>query len=209
MLTTLIAAGCAAAMVAAAVLVVRLRHTRWMPSPLTGDERFRERLALTTSRAGGMLAGACIAGVLTIGAGLLVRPLGLLDAANRDFTLVGPAGLAVALCLGTLALFGATFGVLVDHLAVRWPRPGWSPSGLVSVFPFAALLPVPPVFVGAVISVLVRTLVWRRTSRTAIDATMPAGAAFPGSRGGRLLVLARGALGVASVTLAAGQILVL
>jgi hypothetical protein len=199
--------GCAAAMVAAAVLAVRLRHTRRTPSPLSGSEPFGERLAVTVSRTGGMLIGAYLAGVLTIGAGgrlmmrvlaatssddvqglqteadetigevsvggslflivgigmgaavvglalftmlrrwlpdrslaaglvgvaigagLLVRPVGLLTSANRDFTLVAPVALAVALCLATFVLFGATFGVLVDHLASRWPRPGGAPRG--------------------------------------------------------------------------------
>ena len=214
--------GCAAAMVAAAVLAVRLRNTRRTPSPLSGSEPFGERLAVTVSRTGGMLVGAYLGGVLTIGAGarlmmrvlavtssddvqglqteadetigevsvggslflivvvgigaavvglalflllrrwlpdrslaaglvgvaigsgLLVRPAGLLSSANSDFTLVAPVALAVALCLATFVLFGATFGVLVDRFAPRWPRPGWSPQGVVSVLPFALLLPVTP-----------------------------------------------------------------
>src|SRR5918995_1565686 len=69
--------GCAAAMVVAAVLAVRLRHTRRTPSPLSGSEPFGERLAVTVCRAGGMLIGAYLAGVLTIGAGgrLMMRVL--------------------------------------------------------------------------------------------------------------------------------------
>ena len=202
MLKTGVTLGCAAAMIVATVLVVRLRDTRRTPSPLAGNEPFGERLAITVSRTGGMLVGAYLAGVLTIGAGarlmmrvlaatssddvqgrlteadevignvsfggslflivivgmgtavvglapyatlrrwlpdrslaagligvaigagLLVRPAGLLTADNRDFTLVAPVALAVAFCLAMLALFGATFGVLVDRLAPRWPRPG-------------------------------------------------------------------------------------
>jgi hypothetical protein len=219
MLRVGITIGCAGAMVAAAVLAVGLRHTRRTPSPLAGSEPFRERLAVTVSRAGGMLIGAYLGGVLTIGAGgrlmmrvlaatssddvqgqlteadeiigevsvggsvflivvvgigasvvglafflvlrrwlpdrslaaglvgvaigagVVVRPSGLLSSANRDFTLISPVALAVALCLVTLVLFGATFGVLVDRLATSWPRPGWSPRGAVSVLPFAMLLP--------------------------------------------------------------------
>ena len=218
--------GCAAAMMVAAVLAVRLRHTRRTPSPLSGSEPFGERLAITAGRTGGMLVGAFLAGVLTIGAGgrlmmrvlaatssddvqglrteadeivgdvsvggsmflivivgigaalvglalfsmlrrwlpdrslaaglvgvaigagLLVRPVGLLTSANSDFTLVAPVALAVALCLATLALFGATFGVLVDCLAPRWPRPGWNPRGVVSVLPFAVLLSVTATLCG-------------------------------------------------------------
>ena len=65
-----------------------------------------------------------VAGLLgvAIGAGLLVRPAGLLSSGNSDFTLLTPVPLAVAFCLATLVLFGATFGVLVDRLAPCWPR---------------------------------------------------------------------------------------
>ena len=176
--------GCAVAMVVAAVLAVRLRHTRRTPSPLSGREPFGERLAVTVSRAGGMLLGAFLAGVLTIGAGgrlmmrvlaatssddvqglrteadeivgevsvggsmflivvvgigaavvglalfsalrrwlpdrslaaglvgvsigagLLVRPAGLLSSTNSDFTLLTPVALAVAFCLATLCSSG-------------------------------------------------------------------------------------------------------
>ena len=228
--------GCAAAMIVAAVLTVRLRHTRRTPSPLSGTEPFGERLSVTVSRTGGMLIGAFVSGVVTIGAGsrlmmrilattsssdvqglrteadeivgevsvggsvflivivgigaglvglglfsmlrrwlpdqslaagllgvaigagLLVRPVGLLTAANSDFTLVAPVALAVALCIAILVLFGATFGVLVDHLAPRWPRPGWSARGVVSVLPFAVLLPAPTLFVAVAIGVLAGTL---------------------------------------------------
>ena len=237
--------GCAVAMVVAAVLAVRLRHTRRTPSPLSGREPFGERLAVTVSRAGGMLLGALLAGVLTIGAGgrlmmrvlaatssddvqglrteadeivgevsvggsmflivgvgigaavvglalfsalrrwlpdrslaaglvgvsigagLLVRPAGLLSSTNSDFTLLTPVALAVAFCLATLVLFGATFGVLVDHLAARWPRPGWSVQGVVSVLPFAVLLPSPPLFVAAMLGVLAGTVASRLRSSAA------------------------------------------
>jgi hypothetical protein len=65
------------------VLTIRLRHTRRTPSGLSGSEPFGERLAVTVSRAGGMLVGAYLAGVLTIGAGgrLMMRV---------NFTLVAP-----------------------------------------------------------------------------------------------------------------------
>src|SRR3954471_11589349 len=61
---------CAAAMIVAAVLAFRLRRTEWTASPLSGAEPFGERLAVTVGRTGGMLAGAYLAGVLTIGAGI-------------------------------------------------------------------------------------------------------------------------------------------
>jgi len=277
--------GCVAAMIAAAVLAVRLRHTRRSPSPLSGSEPFGERLAVTVSRTGGMLLGAYLGGLLTIGAGgrlmmrviaatssdavqgqlteadeiigevslggsiflilvvgigasvvglaffaalrrwlpdqsvtaglvgvaigagLLVRPSDLLSSSNRDFTLVSPVVLAVALCLVTLVLFGATFGVLVDRLAGSWPRPGWSPRGAVSVLPFAVLLLTPPLFVGAVVGVLAGTMApTRRSPGTREHAARPDGA---GARSGRILVLALGGLGGLSIVVAAGQVLTL
>ena len=279
--------GCAAAMVAAAVLAVRLRHTRRTPSPLSGSEPFGQRLAVTVSRAGGMLIGALLAGVLTIGAGgrlmmrvlaatssddvqglrteadeivgsvsvdgsvflivivgigaavvglalfsmlrrwlpdrslaaglvgvaigagALVRPVGLLASANSDFTLVAPVALAVTLCLATLVLFGATFGVLVDRLAARWPRPGWSPRGVVSVLPFAVLLLSPPIFVAAVIGVLAGTVAPRLRSRAARDHPVRPDGDGVHSRLGRILVMALGGLGSLSIVVAAGQVLAL
>ena len=279
--------GCAAAMVAAAVLAVRLRHTRRTPSPLSGSEPFGERLAVTVSRAGGMLIGAYLGGLLTIGAGgrlmmrvlaatssddvqglrteadeivgdvsvggsvflivvvgigaavvglaffsmlrrwlpdrslaaglvgvaigagLLVRPAGLLSSANSDFTLLAPVALAVALCLTTLVLFGSTFGVLVDHLAPRWPRPGWSPQGVVSVLPFAVLLPAPPLFVAAVIGVLAGTVASRLRSPAARDHSVRPDVEGAGARLGRILVMALGGVGSLSIVVAAGQVLAL
>lgn len=287
MLKTGVTIGCAAAMIAAAVLTFRLRHTRRTPSPLSGTEPFRERLAVTVSRAGGMLIGAFLSGVLTIGAGsrlmmrvlaatsssevqglqteadetvgkvsgggsaflivivgigaalvglalfsmlrrwfpdqslaaglvgvaigagLLVRPVGLLTSANSDFTLVAPAALAVALCLATLMLFGATFGVLVDRLAPRWPRPGWSPLGVVSVLPFAVLLLAPPTFIAAVIGTLAGTVAPRLRSLAAQDHPVQPNAEGAGTRRGRILVMALGALGSLSIVVAAGQVLAL
>jgi len=271
--------GCATAMIAATVLVIRLRHTHRTPSPLSGSEPFGERLAVTLSRTGGMLAGGYLAGVLTIGAGirlmmrvlaatspddvqgrrteadevvgevsvggsfflvvvvgigaavvglalyatlrrwlperslaaglvgvaigagLFVRPVGLLTSANSDFTLVAPVALAVALCLATLVLFGATFGVLVDHLAPRWPRPRWSPWGVASLLPFVVLLPAPPVFAGAVIGVLAGTLVPALRHRAAADR--------PDMRAGRIAVMVGGGLGSLWVLVTAGQVLTL
>lgn len=279
--------GCAAAMIAAAVLAVRLRHTRRTPSPLSGREPFGERLAVTVGRAGGMLIGAFLSGVLTIGAGgrlmmrvlaatssddvqglrteadeivghvsvggsvflivivgigaavvglalfsvlrrwlpdrslaaglvgvaigagLLVRPVGLLTSANSDFTLVAPVALAVAFCLATLVLFGATFGVLVDRLAPRWPRPGWNPRGVVSVLPFAVLLSAPPLFVATVIGVLTGTVAPRLRSPVARDHYVLPDVEGAATRLGRILVMALGGLGSLSIVVAAGQVLAL
>ena len=279
--------GCAAAMMVAAVLAVRLRHTQRTPSPLSGSEPFGERLAITAGRTGGMLFGAFLAGVLTIGAGgrlmmrvlaatssddvqglrteadeivgevsvggsmflvvivgigaalvglaifsmlrrwlpdrslaaglvgvaigagLFVRPVGLLTSANSDFTLVAPVALAVALCLATLALFGATFGVLVDCLAPRWPRPGWNPRGLVSVLPFAVLLTAPLFFGAAVIGVLAGTVAPRLRSAADRDHSVRPSVEGAGVRLGRILVMALGVLGSLSIVVAAGQVLAL
>jgi hypothetical protein len=279
--------GCAAAMLAAALLAFRLRSTRRAPSPLSGDEPFGERLAVTTSRAGGMLIGAYLAGLLTvgaggrlmmrvlaatssddvqglqteadetigevsvggsmfliigiglgagvvglalftmlrrwlpdrslaagwigvaIGAGLLVRPAGIISSSNRDFTIVAPVALAVALCLAMFVLFGATFGVLVDHLAPRWPRPGWSPRGVASILPFVMLLLSPPLLVAAVIGVLVGTAATKVRSPAARDRSVRSDVDGAGVRRGRILVTALGVLGGVSVVVAAGQVLAL
>jgi hypothetical protein len=279
--------GCAAAMIVAAVLAVQLRHTRRTPSPLSGSEPFGERFAVTVGRTGGMLFGASLAGVLTIGAGsrlmmrvlaatssddvqglrteadeiignvsvggsvfliaivgigaalvglalfsllrrwlpdrslaaglvgvaigagLLVRPLGLLTSANSDFTLVAPVALAVALCLATLVLFGATFGVLVDYLAPRWPKPGWGPRGVVSVLPFAVLLPAPPLFVALAISVLAGTVAPRLRRRAEQDDSLRPQVDRADVSLGRILVIALGGLGSLSIVVAAGQVLAL
>ena len=279
--------GCAVAMVVAAVLAVRLRHTRRTPSPLSGREPFGERLAVTVSRAGGMLLGALLAGVLTIGAGgrlmmrvlaatssddvqglqteadeivgevsvggsmflivgvgigaavvglalfsalrrwlpdrslaaglvgvsigagLLVRPAGLLSSTNSDFTLLTPVALAVAFCLATLALFGATFGVLVDRLAARWPQPGWSVQGVVSVLPFAVLLLSPPLFVAAMLGVLAGTVGSRVRSSAARGHSVQLDVEGADKRFGRIVVLGLGGLGSLSIVVAVGQVLAL
>jgi hypothetical protein len=144
-----------------------------------------------------------------IGSGLLVRPTGLVTPANRDFTLIAPVALAVAFCLVTLVLFGATFGVLVDRLAPRWPRPGWNPKGVVSVLPFAVLLSAPPLFVGAVIGVLAGTFASRLRYLAAPDHAVRPDGEGADTRFGRNLVMALGGLGSLWVVVTAGQVLAL
>jgi len=285
MLKVGITVGCAAAMVVASALAIRLRDTRRTSALLSGREPFGECLAITMGRVGGMLIGAYLAGVLTIGAGIrlmmrvlaatssddvqgarteadeivgnvsvggslflivivgigaavvglalfsilrrwlpdrslaagligvaigagvVVRPVGLLTSSNSDFRLVAPAALAVAFCVATLVLFGATFGVLVDRLAPLWPRPGWSLRGVVSVLPFVALLPAPPIFVAAVIAVLVGTFAPRlRSPAVRVHSVRPNGEASS-ARLGRVLVMALGGVGGLSILVAAGQVL--
>lgn len=270
-------------MIVAAVVAVRLRHTRRTPSPLDGSEPFGERLAVTTGRAGGMILGASLAGALAIGAGgrlmmrilaatssddvqglrteadevigdvsaggttflvlalgigagtaglvlflglrrwlpersliagligvgigagLLCRPSGLLASDNTDFELVEPVALAVGFSLAIIVLFGATFGVLVDHLAPRWPRPGRSLRGVISLLPFGLLLPAPPLFVVAWIAVFVGTFAPRVRGASAGDGSERRTAdrrVTPGSA----IVAVLGALGGLSVVVAAGQV---
>jgi len=144
---------------------------------------------------------------VAIGAGLLVRPTDFLAPDNRDFTVLDPVVLAVALCVGILVLFGATVGVLVDHLAPRWPRPGWSARGIASVLPFAVLVLSPPLFVVTGMAVLIGAVAPRARSRG-----RQGGASSNqdeiASRLASAAVTAAGALGAISVLAAAGQILV-
>ena len=277
--------GCAAAVLTALTLVIRLRHTRRTPSQLTGREPFAERLAVTVGRAGGMLAGAYLGGILAIGAGgrlmmrvlastspdevqglrtdaeetigdvtldgsmflivvlgigagvaglaifaalrrwlpdrslaagllgvaigagILVRPSGLISSDNGDFVLLDPLALAVALCLAMVVLFGATVGVLVDHLGPRWPRPGWSPRGIASLLPFAVLALSPPLLIAASVGVLVGVVAPQLRGALGGDASSSGRAA--GSRPARTAVAAIGVLGWASVFVAAGEVLTL
>lgn len=287
MLKVAVTVGCALALALAAAIVFRLRDTQRTPSPLLGDEPFRERLATTIGRTGGMLVGAYLAGVLTvgpgvrlmmrllavtssddvqgqlteagevvgqvsfggsmflivivgigaslaglalfsvlrrwlprrsvvagltgaaIGSGLLVRPVGLISSTNRDFELVAPAALAVALCLATLVLFGATFGVLVDHLAPRWPVPGWNPRGVLSLAPFAMLVPAPPFFAVTVAAVLTSTIASKLRSPATPKGTGHQATEGAEIRWGRAIVTGLGVVGSLSLVTAAGQVLAL
>lgn len=285
MLKVGVTVGCAVAMLVAAVLAFRLRRTLRSRSPLSGSEPFGERLAVTVGRTGGMLVGAYLAGVLTIGAGLrlmmrvlaatssddaqgrltdadeivgkvsvdgslfliivgglgagvvglalfavlrrwlpdrslvagligaaigggaIVRPVGLLTPDNDDFSLVAPVALAVAFSIATLVLFGATFGVLVDHLAPRWPRPGRSIRGVVSVLPFIALLLSPSVLAAVVIVLLAGTLARPLRSTAEGDHAMRRTGRGSSARFGRIAVMALGGVGSISILVAAGQVL--
>ena len=287
MLKVVVTVACVAAMLVAAALAVWLRDTRRTPSPLSGSEPFRERLAVTVARTGGMLTGAYLAGLLALGAGVrllmrvlaatssdeaqgrftdadevvgevsaggsiflilfvglgiaviglaifaglrrwlpdsslaagmigvaigagaLVRPTGLLDASNSDFELVTPVILAIAITLATFVLFGATFGVLVDYLAPRWPRPGRSIRGVASVIPLAMLLPSPPIFVAMAVAVLGATFVPRLRLRAQRDHSAPTTVLGVRNRVGRVLVATLGGVGGLSVLVAVVQILTL
>ena len=287
MLKVAVTVGCALALALAAAIVFRLRKTQRTPSPLLGNEPFRQRLATTIGRTGGMLVGAYLAGVLTvgpglrlmmrflavtssdgvqgqlteanevigkvsfgggmfliviagigtslaglalfsllrrwlpqrsvvagllgvaIGSGLLVRPAGLISSANRDFELVAPAALAVALCLATLVLFGATFGVLVDYLAPVWPVPGWNPLGVLSLAPFAMLLPAPSFFAVTVLAVLGATFASKLRSPTTPEGTGQQPTEGADIRWGRTIVTGLGVIGSLSLVTAAGQVLAL
>jgi hypothetical protein len=146
---------------------------------------------------------------VAIGAGAVVRPVGLLTSGNSDFTLVAPVALAVAFCLVTLVLFGATFGVLVDRLAPIWPRPGWSPRGVVSVLPFLLLMPAPPVFAVTMIVVLGVAFASRQTLGAGQDHSVPRDTEGRRVRRGRTLVMTLGVLGSLSILIATGQVLAL
>jgi hypothetical protein len=151
------------------------------------------------------------AGVIgsAIGAGLLVRPSGLVSADNVDFTILEPTALGLGMCLVIIVLFGATFGVLVDRLAPRWPRPGWSLRGIASILPFAVLLLSPPLLLAALAGVFFGTVAPTLPRSVASQGQLPVGAESGGARFGAVAVVAAGALGGVSVLVAAGQVLVL
>ncbi|MEO7573729.1 MAG: hypothetical protein ABIX10_14965 [Acidimicrobiales bacterium] len=88
-----------------------------------------------------MTAGLVVGG---IGAGLLARPTGLLNPENRDFDILTPTWLAVALALALLVTFALLAAVLVDRWGAGWPRPGRSPKGVAAVLPLVPLLLAPP-----------------------------------------------------------------
>lgn len=131
-----------------------------------------------------------LAGLVTggIGAGLLARPSGLLDPENRDFAILDPVWLAVALALGlvlTVSLLGA---VLMDRWAARWPLPGRSVAGVFGLAPLLPLLLVPPAALAVVGVIALRTGgigIHGPPGRSVLD------------RGPRVLVAAAGALGAA------------
>ena len=150
-----------------------------------------------------------IAGLVgvAIGAGVLVRPSGLISSESVDFALVDPVVLAVAMGVAMVVLYGATVGVLVDYLAPRWPQPGWSPRGIFSVLPFAALVLSPPLFIAAGIAVLIGSVIPKLRPAAGPDAR-PSDHAVT-SRLTRAAVAAAGALGAASVLVAAVQVLAL
>ncbi len=100
-----------------------------------------------------------VAGIVAaaLGGGALARAIGLVDAGNRDFRLLGPAWLAVLLCVGVVVLGSLTIAVLVDRWVVRWPTPSWSVSGLAGLVPLAvfAVPFIAPLGVGLIVQALV------------------------------------------------------
>lgn len=113
------------------------------------------------------MAGVVMAAVAT---GMLARPSGLVDPHNRDFVILSPAWLALLMSAAVVLAFGVSFAVLADRWAARWPVPGPTIRGALSVLPFFAVLAlsltigVPAVVLVAVVSVVA----WRqgRSTRT-------------------------------------------
>jgi hypothetical protein len=99
-----------------------------------------------------LVAGLAMAG---IGGALLARPSGLLEPSNADYEILTPTWLALVLGAVTILTFGLTAAVLIDRWAARWPVPGWSPKGVLSLLPLLPLLPLvsPAAVVAAAIGV--------------------------------------------------------
>ena len=144
---------------------------------------------------------------VAIGAGVLVRPAGLITTDNDDFTLLQPVALAVMLVIGMIVLFGASFGVLVDRLAPRWPQPAWSLRGMLSLVPFAVLVLSPPLLLGVVVGVLFGVFAPAFSRAGAPSSRGPRRSDGTTTRIAKAAVLATGALGIVSVAVAAEQVL--
>lgn len=107
------------------------------------------------------MAGLILTG---IGAGLLARPVGLIDPDNRDFLILSPVWLAVLIAGLILLLHGVTFAVLADRWANRWPtiertwRGVLAAAPAVVVFGFGAALLIP----AAIMAAEICYVAWRR-----------------------------------------------
>ena len=158
MLRSGVTTGCAAAMVMALFLAVRLRHTRRTPSPLTGTEPFGERLSVTVGRAAGMLLGASLAGLLTIGAGsrLMMRVLaitspdrvqGLRTEADEVIGRVSTGGTTFLIVVAGIGAGAA--GLVLFLVLRRWLPDRSLIAGLVGVAIGAGLLVRPLGFIAS------------------------------------------------------------
>jgi hypothetical protein len=114
-----------------------------------------------------VVAGVLMAG---IGGALLARPSGLLEPSNADYDILEPTWLALVLGAMVILTFGLAAAVLIDRWAARWPLPGWSPRGVLSLAPLAPLLLVvtPGILIAAAIAItafvapVVRDATWLR-----------------------------------------------
>jgi hypothetical protein len=107
-----------------------------------------------------------LAGLLAaaIGAGGFARPSDLLNPDNRDFSMLSPSWLAVAMAITIIVLFGLTFAVLVDRWANTWHRPDRSWKGIAPLLPLIALIVFPPMLVLAIAGMGISAFIAPKTS---------------------------------------------
>ena len=99
-----------------------------------------------------MVAGLAAAG---IGAGVLARPLDLLDPESVDFEILGPRWLAVGLAVLLIVGLGVLGAELIDTCTERWPSPAPTVKGVAGTAPLVLLFGLGPgaVIVAAVLAV--------------------------------------------------------
>jgi hypothetical protein len=150
-----------------------------------------------------VMAGVVMAAVAT---GMLARPSGLVDPHNRDFVILSPAWLALLMSAAVVLAFGVSFAVLADRLAARWPVPGLTIRGTLSVLPFFGVLALsltigaPAVVLAAVVSVVA----WRQGRSTRTRQWLERS-----ERPGGLVLRATAVLGAVWVGVSAVQVLAL
>lgn len=82
-------------------------------------------------------AGVVAAG---IGAGVLARPIDLLNPESVDFEILGPRWPAVAMALLLIVGLGVVGAVLIDTFTRSWPEPAATRKGVAGIAPLAVVL---------------------------------------------------------------------
>ena len=109
-------------------------------------------------------AGLAAAG---IGAGVLARPIDVLNPESVDFEILGPRWLAVAMALTLMVGLGVVGAVLIDTFTRRWPPPAPTVKGVAGMAPLLVLVGLGPGVLIVAAALAVKTVV--RPGRFAAD----------------------------------------